>query len=130
MTKKKNPADLKKRVAKVAVVTDTVKATVSKTAALVVTKATKATATFSPSKPKPSPALAKKQAGFRLDLLDNWMGLNTEVKDMSEAECNALIEHERAARCRPNVILRLHGRMNKLRGMREKSEFMRPINKK
>lgn len=85
----------------------------------------KATLTVEKCGKKPAPAQARKEAGFRLDLLDNWMGLNAEVKDMSEAECEALINHERENRCRPNVILRLHGRFNKLRGLREKQEWMR-----
>ncbi len=90
-------------------------------------KSTHATVTVEKSGPKPSPAQARKEAKVRVDLLDNWMGLNAEVKTMSEDEAESLIQHERENRCRPNVILRLHGRFNKLRGIREKSELMRPL---
>ena len=68
----------------------------------------------------------KVTTGPRYDLLDNWMGLNIAVKDMDEKESLALIVRERANRCRPNVILRLHGRYNRMRALREKTEFMRP----
>lgn len=64
---------------------------------------------------------------FRIDLLDNWMELNKEMRDMGEDEAMALVNAERAGRCRPAVILRLHGRYNKLRALREKSEFMVPL---
>jgi hypothetical protein len=94
------------------------------------TKETKATVTASAAGPKPAPALARKQAGVRVELLDNWMALNTEAKDMTESECLALITAEREGRCRPNVILRLHGRYNKVRGARERTEFMQPIGKR
>jgi hypothetical protein len=47
------------------------------------------------------------------------------LKNMSEAEAFALIDRERETRIRPNVLLRLHGRGNKLRGAREKAEIMR-----
>ena len=78
-------------------------------------------------KAAPAKKAAPKKEGFRYDLLSNWMILNQEIKNMSEAEAFALIERERETRLRPNVLLRLHGRFNRLRGTREKSEFMRPV---
>jgi hypothetical protein len=87
-------------------------------------KKTKAEVTVNRVGPMPVPSLARSEA-FRVELLDNWVQLNLQVKNMSEEECKALIDHEREGRCRPNVILRLHGRFNKLRGLREKLEFMR-----
>ena len=64
---------------------------------------------------------------FRLNLLDNWMELNATAKDMGEDELAALIIAERKGQCRPNILLRLHGRYNKLRGLREKSEIMQKL---
>jgi hypothetical protein len=68
-----------------------------------------------------------KAPGFRINLLDSWMELNAAVKDMAEDELSALITAERKGQCRPNILLRLHGKMNKLRGLREKSEIMQPL---
>jgi hypothetical protein len=68
-----------------------------------------------------------KAPGFRVNLLDSWMELNATVKDMAEDELAALITAERKGQCRPNILLRLHGKMNKLRGLREKSEIMQPL---
>jgi chemotaxis protein histidine kinase CheA len=70
---------------------------------------------------------AKREAAsfaVRTELLDNWMELNKVISTMQEPEAFALIEAERAGRCRPNIILRLHGRFNRLRAMREKREMM------
>lgn len=84
-----------------------------------------------PAEKKPAPVKkttkADKPAEFRFDLLNNWMELNKVVKDMDEKEAFALIERERQNRCRPNVILRLHGRFNRLRGERERTEFMQKL---
>ena len=74
---------------------------------------------------KKAAPVKKKDGEPRYELLNSWMLLNDEIKNMSEAEAFALIDRERETRLRPNVLLRLHGRGNKLRGAREKAEIMR-----
>ena len=76
---------------------------------------------------KERPPVETKKTGFRINLLDHWMELNAIVNDMAEDELSALITAERKGQCRPNILLRLHGRFNKLRGLREKSEIMQPL---
>lgn len=71
----------------------------------------------------------KAKTAPRVHLLDNWMELSAEVKTMKEDEAFCLLEAERASRCRPNVILRLHGRYNRMRGERERMEMMQPLKK-
>lgn len=119
MTKKKDPKDLKKPAPKKATPIRTGKPTMNKGPV-----ETKATVSVEKGGPKPSPEQAKKEKGFRISLLDNWMKLNAETSKMSEEECFALIMHERETTCRPNFILRLYGRYSKLRGLRERTEFM------
>lgn len=139
MTKKKNPADLKKSQPKHEELPFTpdppkaakpeVKKAAPKKAAAPKAKPTpkvetKATVTVEKKGPKPSPEQAAKEAGYRFDLLDNWMGLNEVMGNMGEAESFALLEHERGNKQRPAILMRLHGRFNKLRGQREKLEMM------
>ena len=119
MTKKKDPADLVTKPI-------TKKAPVEKSGLV---NETKATVKVEKSGPKPAPAQARKDGGLRIGLLDSWLDLNKVVSSMSEEESKALIDHEREHECRPAVIMRLHGRFNKLRGKRERQEMMRPVKK-
>jgi hypothetical protein len=73
------------------------------------------------------PVALTDKSGNRLSLLNNWMELTDALKDMPEKEAEALITAERKGQCRPNILLRLHGRFNKLRGVREKTEIMQKI---
>jgi pyridoxine/pyridoxamine 5'-phosphate oxidase len=80
-----------------------------------------------PKNAKPKKEVTTDKAGNRLSLLNNWMELADALKEMPEKEAEALITAERKGQCRPNILLRLHGRFNKMRGMREKTEIMQKI---
>ncbi len=58
-------------------------------------------------------------------LLNNWAVLNVGLMKLKEDEVWALLAHELAHRARHQIMLRLHGRGNKLRAIRERRDFMR-----
>lgn len=57
-------------------------------------------------------------------ILDNWKALNTRIKTISEEECEQLLTLERQGEARPQFILRIYGRYNTLRTLRERKELM------
>lgn len=57
-------------------------------------------------------------------LLGNWLGLNADIMDLTPGALIQLIEVERAGRRRTQVLLRLHGRFNRLRGLDERQKLL------
>ena len=58
-------------------------------------------------------------------LLRDWKKFAYAVKDMTEEECNALLEVEKKGYRRIPYLVRLYGRMNLLRTKRERDELIR-----
>lgn len=52
--------------------------------------------------------------------LRTWAELNAHLKTCDEAMCQALLEEERAGRCRPTFLKRIHHRLNGVRAKRER----------
>jgi hypothetical protein len=59
-----------------------------------------------------------------VELLDNWQQLNERIMRLKEEEIWSLLRHEHETRARHQIMLRLHGRGNKLRAARERRELM------
>ena len=53
-----------------------------------------------------------------------WRTLNRVLRQLTEAQAHALLQEERAGQARIQIMLRLHGRMNKLRVQRERREYL------
>ena len=60
-----------------------------------------------------------------MDLLQNWAVLNTHLTKLSEKECAELLKREKKGKKRFNFLLRIYGRYNRLRTVRERAELMR-----
>jgi hypothetical protein len=57
--------------------------------------------------------------------IENWRVLNKKISKLSEKKCVELLSFERAAgNPRLMIMLRLYGRINKLRTQRERHELM------
>ncbi len=56
--------------------------------------------------------------------LENWAVLNDNIQQLDEATIKALIDKEKKGESRPQFLIRLHGRYNKLRAIREKKELL------
>lgn len=56
-------------------------------------------------------------------LLQNWLELNRRLMDLDEADVFKLLQHEKAHKARVRIMLRLHNRLSKLRGARERAEL-------
>lgn len=56
--------------------------------------------------------------------LENWDMLNEHVKTLDEKAVKALIEKEKKGQNRPQFLLRMYGRFNRLRTARERRELM------
>jgi len=54
---------------------------------------------------------------------DTWQDLNQVIRDASEELCLQLLEEEKQGRKRERFLLRIHSRLNKLRGRREREEL-------
>ena len=55
--------------------------------------------------------------------LATWEGMLKFVKTANEETCIKLLEMEKRGRKRPRFLVRIHGRMNLLRGQRERKAF-------
>jgi len=55
---------------------------------------------------------------------EKWIALNKRLMTMTEEECFALLQEERDGQRRPQWLLRIHARFNKLRGERERTELI------
>lgn len=59
-----------------------------------------------------------------INYLENWVVLNEYIQTLDEKTIKALIEKEKNNEARPQFLVRLYGRFNKLRGMRERKELL------
>lgn len=57
-------------------------------------------------------------------ILDNWQLLNDKIKELSEEEVKQLLTIERNGQRRTQWMLRLFGRYNILRTVRERKEML------
>lgn len=57
------------------------------------------------------------------DLLVDWGTLNKHIQTLTEKECAALLEREKNGDNRLSFVLRIYGRLNKLRNKRERKEL-------
>lgn len=55
--------------------------------------------------------------------LSNWVALNKALPNLTERQCWNLLAKERAGLRRTQFLLRLYGRANKLRGIRERRDL-------
>ena len=56
-----------------------------------------------------------------------WVSLNEIIIDANEEECEMLLKEELEGRARRQFVRRIHSRMNRLRGRREKLELDRKM---
>ena len=56
--------------------------------------------------------------------LVSWGKLNQAIAELREDQVKALLDHETQNGKRPDIILRLHQRFNKLRVNRERAELL------
>ena len=59
-----------------------------------------------------------------VNYLENWIVLNKHVQKLSEETVYGLLQEESKGARRPQFLLRLYGRYNKLRSERERSELL------
>lgn len=57
------------------------------------------------------------------EALRTWLGLNDYLRACSERQAQSLLEAERSDRNRARFVLRIHARLNRLRGERERAEL-------
>lgn len=57
-------------------------------------------------------------------ILDNWQALNDGIRSLSEDHVKQLLELEKSGQRRTQFLLRLYGRYNTLRTVRERKELM------
>lgn len=60
----------------------------------------------------------------QIDYLENWVVLNKHVQKLDEDTLRKLIDKEKKGHNRPQFLVRLHGRYNRLRAQREKKEIL------
>lgn len=53
-------------------------------------------------------------------ILQTWIGLNEFVREADEGQCEKLLKEELAGRKRKMFVRRIHSRLNRLRGRRER----------
>lgn len=64
------------------------------------------------------------------EYLATWETLNTWVMELTEETCKELLELEKQNGRRPQFLLRIYGRYNKLRCERERGELLQRSKKK
>ena len=57
-------------------------------------------------------------------ILDTWKSLNDGIQDLEEEQVKALLEYERDNLKRIQFLLRIYGRYNTLRTIRERKELV------
>jgi hypothetical protein len=57
--------------------------------------------------------------------LDAWLPLQKFLSEATEQEVQTLIDHEVTTKKRFSILVRLHGRYNKLRFTRERAELIK-----
>lgn len=63
----------------------------------------------------------------KVDPLDTWAALTSEIDKIPEADLWILLEKEKKGACRHSFLTRIYGRANKLRCRREAGELQRLI---
>lgn len=58
------------------------------------------------------------------ELLENWTVLNENLAGLHEHELKQLLEMERTGKKRVQMLIRIHGRFNKVRAQREREELL------
>ena len=53
-------------------------------------------------------------------VLQTWQTLQAGVRDASEAQCEELLKEEKKGRNRPQFVLRIFSRLNRMRALRER----------
>lgn len=59
-----------------------------------------------------------------MDILESWKSLNDNIKDLDEDQVKELLDKEREGKKRTQFLLRLYGRYNTLRTIRERKELL------
>ncbi len=60
-------------------------------------------------------------------LLGNWVGLNSALMELPLRAVQQLLDAEMAGRQRPQVVLRMHSRFNKLRAIEERTRILKGV---
>lgn len=61
---------------------------------------------------------------MKTNYLENWATLNDNIKKLTEQQVKDLLDVERKGEKRTQFLLRLYGRYNTLRTVRERKELM------
>lgn len=56
--------------------------------------------------------------------IQTWARLNKTLRSSTEDDCEILLNKELRNACRGRFLLRIHGRLNKLRAQRERREIL------
>lgn len=59
-----------------------------------------------------------------MSILENWQALNEGIKELTEEQVEKLLTQERNGLRRTQFLLRLYGRYNTLRTVRERKEIL------
>lgn len=59
-----------------------------------------------------------------MDTLGNWRSINSVLRLLSEPEVRAMLKVELATLKRPDIVVRLHQRLTRLRAQRERARLM------
>lgn len=69
-------------------------------------------------------ATKKKADAPTAEALANWEGCNDFLREATELQAKALLEHEQAGKRRVQYLLRIHARFNRERAKRERAELL------
>jgi len=61
----------------------------------------------------------------RIDPLESWHSLQACIHGLDEKKLSDLIEKEIAGKCRRNMVMRMHMKLNKLRYRRERDALIK-----
>ena len=64
------------------------------------------------------------------EILVTWLGLNAALTNANKQFCEEIMEVELNGRKRMQVVLRIHGRLNRVRAAMERVELRRRVNAK
>lgn len=70
--------------------------------------------------------MTEKRTITQAEALATWLALNEALRTYSEEDCWKLLAAEQADKRRPNYLLRIFSRANKLRTDRERAELLAP----
>lgn len=62
---------------------------------------------------------------MKTDLLKNWLTLNEKIHGCTEKDCAELLAREKRGQRRATFLLRIYGRFNTLRCVRERGELLK-----